>query len=306
MSTIGQGEAAEEWVKEFAKTTRISASPQQSLEQVVQLFNDRLQLRFNAARLHIDKFLPVANDWIDRIVSQKPLPKNSSLPVKQELTQKLLDLVLATDLTVKLKDNQGKDRLISIDVTANPDKQVEKLNTIQGKRADGDPKKFNRNRNLPAVREQMGIDKHLVLVINPNNPPSYEQLLAELYAFANSATKTRSLDLWNQTVKAVERLEDISPKGLWEKYSQQIEAKSAIERQVAVAHSAIQEGWEDKVNDILACDPAIQKIQQQQGMDKARSHIKTIVRAANLKQLPSEQRQESPQQQHRKNSRPQR
>jgi hypothetical protein len=102
MSTIGQGEAAEQWVKEFAKTTRISASPQQSLEKVVQLLNERLQLRFNAARLHIDKFLPVANDWIDRIVSQQPLPKNSSLPVKQELIQKLFDLVLATDLTVTI------------------------------------------------------------------------------------------------------------------------------------------------------------------------------------------------------------
>jgi hypothetical protein len=61
MSTIGQGEAAEDWVKEFAKTTRISASAQQPLERVVQLFNDRLRLRFNAARLHIDKFFPVAS-----------------------------------------------------------------------------------------------------------------------------------------------------------------------------------------------------------------------------------------------------
>ncbi|NJO93850.1 MAG: hypothetical protein HC820_04925 [Hydrococcus sp. RM1_1_31] len=91
MSVVGQGEAAEQWVKDFAKNSRILASPHQSLEQVIQLFNDRIQLRFNAARLHIDKYFPVANDWIDDAIDQKPLPKYSNLPAKQgEISAKLL------------------------------------------------------------------------------------------------------------------------------------------------------------------------------------------------------------------------
>lgn len=198
MQKEAPGEAAERWIKEFAVDCRLLSKKEFSLGQVVKLFNTKLQLRMTSARLHIDKFFPFANDWIDLTLSDRRLPDRSSKQLQVELSHKLLDLVMATDVVLSIRDNQGIENLISVDVTSAPAKSKGKLNTIQGKREDGEPTKFNRNRNLPAVRNELGIDKHLVLVINPNHPPEHQVLLSELYAFTNQQTKTGMINLHYQ------------------------------------------------------------------------------------------------------------
>lgn len=110
---------------------------------------------------------------------------------------------MATDVILGIRDNLGRENLISVDVTSDPAKFKGKLNTIQGRREDGEPTKFNRSKNLPAVRKQLGIDKHLVLVINPNHPPDRQVLLSELYAFTNQQTKTGVINLHYQPPQVV-------------------------------------------------------------------------------------------------------
>ncbi len=294
-----QGELAEEWVKEFARRNRILSKQDYSLEQVVIAFNNKLQLRLHSARLHVDKFFPFANDWLDLILNDRSLPERSSQQSKIELTHKLLDLVLATDLVVALKDNRGRTQEIAIDVTADPQKEQEKLNTIQGRRKDRDPNKFNRNRNIPEIRESLGINKHLVLVVNPNSPPTYERLLAELHGFANVSTQTRLINLWvpNLEKSRSEQQSEISalmPQELWRKYNQGITTRSDIQRQVAIAQKALQEGLQAKLPDILACDPFVQKVQREQGGEKARKHIQIVIRAVNVKFEASQQPSQAP------------
>lgn len=121
-----QGELAEEWVKEFARSNRILSKQDYPLERAVIAFDDKLQLRLHSARLHIDKHFSFANEWLDLILAGKSLPERSSQQTKIELTHKLLDLVLATDLIVALKDSRGQERSIAIDVTADPQKELEK------------------------------------------------------------------------------------------------------------------------------------------------------------------------------------
>lgn len=299
-----QGELAEEWVKEFARSNRILSKQDYPLERVVIAFNDQLQLRLHSARLHIDKYFPFANEWLDLILAGRSLPERSSQQSKIELTHKLLDLVLATDLIVALKDNHGQERSIAIDITADPQKEQEKLNTIGGRRKDRDPTKFNRNRNIPEIRESLGIDKHLVLVLNPNYPPSYEQLLAELHGFANVSTRTRSINLWSSTndisrTSQQPQSSALKPQELWRRYNQGITTSSDVQRQVAIAEIACQDGLQAKLPDILACDPFVQKIQREQGGQKARQHIQVIIRAVSIKFEASEQPSPSPKQQRR-------
>ncbi len=182
-------------MKQFARNSRLISKKEFPLEDVVRLLDSKLQLRLSSARLHIDKHFPFANSWIDLILSERQLPERSNRLAKSELTQRLLDLVLATDVILALKDNQGRECLVSVDVTANPAKEKGKLNTIQGRREDGEPSKFNRNSNLPSVRQQLGIAKHLVLVFNPENPPDPQVLLSQLYAFVNQPAKTGVINL---------------------------------------------------------------------------------------------------------------
>lgn len=283
-----QGELAEEWVKEFARSNRILSKQDYPLEQVVIAFDQKLQLRLHSARLHIDKHFSFANDWLDLILADKSLPERSSQQTKTEIAHKLLDLVLATDLIVELKDNRGQKCAIAIDVTADPQKEQEKLNTIQGRRKDRDPTKFNRNRNIPEIREGLGIDKHLVLVLNPNHPPSYEQLLAELHGFANASTRTRSINVWSSTNDISRNAQQLNtlalrPQELWRRYNQEITTSSDIQRQVAIAEKACQDGLQAKLPEILAHDPFVQKVQREQGGQKARKHIQIIIQAVSTK-----------------------
>lgn len=294
-----QGDLAEEWVKEFALSNRILSKQAYPLERVVIAFDNKLQLRLHSARLHIDKHFPFANEWLDLILAGRSLPERSSQQTKIELTHKLLDLVLATDLIVTLKDRRGQERSIAIDVTADPQKEPEKLNTIGGRRKDRDPTKFNRNRNIPEIRETLGIDKHLVLVLNPNYPPSYEQLLAELHGFANVSTRTRSINLWAETNDISRTSQQpqssvLKPQELWQRYNQEITTSSDIQRQVAIAEKVLQDGLQAKLPDILACDPFVQKIQREQGGQKARKHIQIVIRAVSVKFEASKQPSLSP------------
>lgn len=288
MAEKAQGELAEEWVKEFARSNRILSKQDYTLEQVVITFDDKLQLRLQSARLHIDKYFPFANEWLDLILADKSLPERSSQQAKIALTHKLLDLVLATDLVIALKDNQGRTQEIAVDVTADPQKEQEKFNTIQGRRKDRDPTRFNRNRNIPEIRDSLGINKHLVLVVNPNSPPTYERLLAELHGFANVSAQTRSINLWTANPEH-SRLEQQpvsfapTPQELWCKYSRGATSRSDIQRQVAIAEKAFADGVQAKLSDILACDPFVQKIQREQGGQKARKHIQVIIQAVSVK-----------------------
>jgi len=112
-----------------------------------------------------------------------------------------------------------------VDVTTNPNLEGEKLDTIRGKKDPSDPPNFNRNKNLPAVRRELGINKHLVLIVNPDCFPEPELLLGQLYAFANAPAKTGSLDLWMPTPELSFSLEQavippLTPQQLWNQYSQ--------------------------------------------------------------------------------------
>lgn len=190
-----QGRVVEKWVKEQVRKQHLSFYPPFDLEQVVKLLDTKLQRRLMFARMYVDQELSYANDWIDRVLTNKQLPERASTQAKKDLVEKLLDQALATDLLVAVNNNQGQKCVIAIDVTCNPTKEKSKLNTIQGKREDGDLGKFNRNQNLPTVRKQLGIDKHIVLVLNHQHLPTAEEIVNQLYAVANQPAQTRAVNL---------------------------------------------------------------------------------------------------------------
>lgn len=197
-----QGKAVEKWVKEQARKQHLTFSPSFNLEKVVELLDTKLQRRLMLARLYLDQKLPYGNDWVDLILNNKQLPARASAQAKNDLVEKLLDQALATDLVVAVNNNQGQKCIIAIDVTCDPTKEKSKLNTIQGKREDGDPSKFNRNHNLPSVRKQLGINKHIVLVLNHKQLPEEEIIVNELYAAANLQSQTRIVNLHSHTSQA--------------------------------------------------------------------------------------------------------
>ena len=162
-----------------------------------------------------------------------------------------------------------------------------------------DPPNFNRNANLPKLRQELGITKHLVLVINPDRPPEREQLLNSIFAFANHPAKTGSINVWAPSSEVQQtQTPSQTSRGLWRKYNQDVATISQIQRQVAIAGKALQDGFAAMLPDILACDPFVKKINREQGPQKARNHIQLIIRTATIKreapQQPQPSRQEAP------------
>jgi hypothetical protein len=208
--------AAEEWFREFANSYGILSKDKIRLETLVKLLDEKLQPRLNSARPFLEEQYPAANAWLDQILYVGGRI-NGPPQEKEGLTKLLLDKVLATDATLKLRDNDGTQQSIAVDVTIDPAQEGKKLSTIRGLRDGRDPPGFNRNQQLPQALKTLGIIKHLVVILNPDNPPSKEALLTQIYAFANSGTRTRSIDVWrphpSQEVAA-------SAAQLWNQYSQ--------------------------------------------------------------------------------------
>lgn len=299
-----KGTQAESWVKEFTQEYGILHGTGFSLEKVVPLLADKLQYKLMCARPHIRREFGLANEWIDSIISGRRVTEDREEQTK--VAYRLMDLCAATDVMVRIKDNRGVEHLIAIDVASNPDSEQAKLDIIRGKRDPRDAPGFNRNHNLGQVRQALGISKHIVLVINPDHPPDREQLLNQIFAFANQPAKTGSITAWADKEHQQPVSRALTPLDLWQKYSQEASTNSDLQRQIAIAEFVMRDGLAAKLPAILAHDPFTQKIRRDQGEQKARQHIQVIVRAVSTKLNTSKQTQRSPQKDKGKGKEPER
>ena len=189
------GQQAEDWVRQIAHQYKILIDPPCSFERLVRLLDENLQVQLNLARPFLENAYPAAGPWLDGAIRGKVVSKQADPRLLLDVTARLLDLALCTDLLVRVRDNNGRHCLMAIDVTCNPAQVQPKLNLIQGKREDGDRTRFNRMQKLPAVRRELGIDKHLVLALDFGRLPDPVQLVEELYAAANRPARTQLIDL---------------------------------------------------------------------------------------------------------------
>jgi hypothetical protein len=259
------GPQAEEWFKQFAEKAYMLSKLEYSTVSLVRLLEKELSHRLTNARMFIYGSIPQGDEWLNEILSGKA-PAIFSEFDKEELSAYLLDRVVATDILVKVRDNSSIIKTIAIDVTVNQKEEEEKLGRIQGKPEPDDAVGYNRNANLPSVRKELGIDKHLVLVLNSDRQklPSYEKLLSEIFAFANGRSSTKSINLSevpeNQRFKWNEA-EPLEPKALWDKYSKGIQGKDKVEISKQAAIKAIRSGYERaSVLDMLRYDPQYQHL----------------------------------------------
>lgn len=309
-AALTAGKATENWFREFAKTYGVLSDVEFPLERVVKLLDEKLPFKLSHARPHLSSKFPFANEWIDDILSQTGRVGGTPQE-KAGLATLLLDTAMATDAIVVLRDNQTKQQVIAVDVTCNPTLEERKLNIIRGQRDERDFPGFNQNQNLPVARKDLGIHKHLILVLNPKQPPQPEQLLNALYALANSPSKTASINLWSALTEVSQthqaKTNQIqTPQVLWRNYSQEASTDSHIQRQIAITHKALRDGHgKQQLAAILACDPFVRKIQRDQGLQKARNHIQLVIRSVTIKASQTQDSQRSAQRDAERNQGPQ-
>ncbi len=99
---------------------------------------------------------------------------------------------------------------------------------------------------------------------------------------------------------AIKERPQLDPQTLWDKYSQGLSADRPVQRTLAAAQNAIQDGMtKTAVEDMLKADPQFQKLQQQQGLKQAQQYAKQMTRSAIRRE---QQTQAKEPQQHRQRS----
>jgi hypothetical protein len=191
---------------------------------------------------------------------------------------------------VKVRDNGGILKIIAVDVTVNPKEEEEKLGRIQGKPEPDDAVGYNRNANLPSVRKELGIDKHLVLTLNSDRQklPSYEKLLTEIYAFANGRSRTGILDLGTLSEKDLYREKEVQigsyssdPKQLYTAYVKEFAKRSAAEQLQGISRLAFFKGHsQERVSQILMHHPFFESYLKKGQQSKAEEFAKTTASKA--------------------------
>lgn len=287
MAAGERGSAAEQWVRTFAAKHHILCTEPPPLEAIIKLADTYLQHRFISARKYLEVEISYANEWIEHILQGKHLPKPAPSEVaahqasRKQLAAKILDYGLATDLILVAKTNSGKECKIAVDITANPEKETTKLITIQGRKENETGAEFNRNQNLPAVRRQLGIDKHLVLVINDRNPPAYDRLLDKLYCFVNQPRATGSINLHEPELELSQPTSSVQL--LWQLYSQQISKSNSLEGVKAVAQKALESRAPiEIVPNILKCSPFVQALSSRLDVKQTQTLVDKITQEATI------------------------
>jgi hypothetical protein len=136
------------------------------------------------------------------------------------------------DSIITINNNAGKAVTIGIDLTINPDPEEigKKLAKIRGLRTNPNSQ-HNDNRNIPKVRQALGIDKHIVLVLPGDTErfPSFDVMLDRLHAAANEPAQTKLINLaelpLEQTLDWQKHFEQVQPLNLWKFYSNKFTEK---------------------------------------------------------------------------------
>ena len=256
------GNELEKWFKSIAHKAGILDTRRFKLEEVVGLFHRDIPERFKLARMNIDLDYPYGNQWIDRILEGRSL--QISEKVKAEFTDKLLDLALATDAVVKGKNVEGKEIRVAVDVTWNKSKKNEKVQKIRG---NSKPQKdgIEINKNIPKVRKQLGLDKHVVVLLENRTDqlPSPEKLFSEINTFAEGKALTKVINLRNLPLHERFNWESYAcdPKKLWDECSPGIKERTATETSVTIAAKAMRKGHSpETVSQMMVHDPEYKRL----------------------------------------------
>ena len=227
------GFEVEEWFKAFAKASQIHYQHDYSLKSVVNLLEAKMPTRLQKSRDRLYGDYPEGNEWIDTILlagNQPAIPSKT----KDEFVLYLLDTVVSTDCLIEVDSNSGHTQRIAVDVTTDAREETAKINRIQGRPEKSDRSGENRNINYGSVRKALGIDQHLILILNRDKRllPSYDKLLSELQSFANSPSKTNVINLQNvpEQDRFINQTLPETPQQIWNRYNQELNLKDPAQR----------------------------------------------------------------------------
>lgn len=225
ISGTGAEKLFDRFTRNFAIDYSLDSSPSKQLE-FVQTLDSLLSKRLHDGLDYGEQPFPASSEWLKDIQANRFPNDLQNLELASRWTSFLADRVLATDSIVKINNSDGKSVIIGVDLTINTQPEVldKKLAKIRGLKTNPNTQ-FNDNRNIPKVRQALGIDKHIILVLPGDTErfPSFDVILDRLHAAANNPAQTKLIDLsqlpLEQTLDWQKHFEQVQPQNLWEFYN---------------------------------------------------------------------------------------
>ncbi|MCG9893263.1 MAG: hypothetical protein MH252_19600 [Thermosynechococcaceae cyanobacterium MS004] len=253
------------WVKAFASKSGLLSSASPALEDVITLLNSRYQRRLSSIRINIAEDFPGAVECLDSAIAGEriEIPPTD----RQDFTDYLLSRVLNADVLITVEMSAGERLTLSLEV--------------QESGAESNRPIYP---NIAEVRQLLGIDKHLILVLENqlDRLPKHQKLIQEIHEFCAEQSLTKVLDLtdlapWDLYDLRTEYEGD--PGRMWEKYSEGINASASN----LIALEAAKRAFRDKhssesVYQMLTQEPTyLELVKRDKGNPKfADLHAKAI------------------------------
>jgi hypothetical protein len=214
------------FTRNFVMDHSLDFSPSGQLDFVQSLDSFLSQRLRDGIKYGERKSFPASSEWLRDIQTNRFPADLRNSELASQWTAFLADRVLAMDSIIRINNNKGKSVTIGIDITINPQPEnlEKKLAKIRGLKTNPN-KQFNDNKGILKVRQSLGIDKHIILVLPGDTErfPSFDVMLDRLYAAAQEPAQTKLINLaelpLEQTLDWQEYFDKTRPLSLWKFYS---------------------------------------------------------------------------------------
>jgi hypothetical protein len=231
ISGIGAEKLFNRFARDFVINYSLDSSPNKQLN-FVQTLDSLLSTRLRDGIYYGDQPFTAGDEWLSEIQANRLPPALRNAELASQWTAFLSDRVLAMDSIIRINNNSGKAVIIGVDITVNPQPKnlEEKLAKIRGLKTNPN-KESNDNKGIPKVRQALGIDKHIVLVLPGDTErfPSFDVMLDRLHAAANEPAQTKLINLaelpLEQTLDWKQHFEQVQPLNLWKFYNNKFAEK---------------------------------------------------------------------------------
>jgi hypothetical protein len=136
--------------------------------------------------LRMTDYTPIALTTVKRVLRQcmpSKAKQGEDFLDNPESVDEWLDKVLKIDCMLNVEQDDGTPQRIAVDITGNASEANKKFDEIM-------------QRKFWVARKELNIDRHWIVLVNPDCLPSRAELIDVIYAAVDDSQKCVMINLW--------------------------------------------------------------------------------------------------------------
>jgi hypothetical protein len=172
---------------------------------------------------------PESPYWLARIAKGSIPDELIDYSTRNEWISLVIRVVLAINIVCQVFGHDDELQLLALTIVDSPDAVEGVLEVAKGLKVSLG---FNENRNIPQIRDRLGISKHLLLIFNENQElwPDFIPVVDAIYASVDLEETYQVIDLSREKECFNWLAFFESPAYLWDTYSLMVQKRGNIKR----------------------------------------------------------------------------